>query len=97
VYDSPAGVSAALRHAGTGQIVEFDLGTEAEGQQQAEPVGLKAWVAAHKAARPGNAVLAKQVCVCGGGGGAWQGGVHRGRGCACSGLAALVCGAPLPA
>jgi hypothetical protein len=48
-------VSAALKHAGTGEIVEFEL------PQPEGPVGLKAWVAAHKAARPGNEALQKQV------------------------------------
>lgn len=55
VYQSSEGVSAALKHAGKGQIVEYEL------PQQEGPVGLKAWVAAHKAARPGNDVLQQQV------------------------------------
>lgn len=55
VYESAEGVSEALAHAGGGQVVEFEL------QPPAGPRGLKAWVAAHKAARPGNAVLQQQV------------------------------------
>jgi hypothetical protein len=56
VYDSAEGVSAAMKQGSSGQLVQFELPLP-EG-----PVGLKAWVAAHKAARPGNEELQKQVC-----------------------------------
>lgn len=55
VYESSEDVAKALRHASSGQVVDFPLPVP-EG-----PVGLKAWVAQHKAQRPGNAVLHKQV------------------------------------
>lgn len=55
VYDSAEGVSAAMKQAGSGQLVQYEL------PQPEGPVGLKAWVAAHKAARPGNVELQKQV------------------------------------
>lgn len=44
-----------MQHASSGQVVDFPLPAP-EG-----PVGLKAWVAAHRAQRPGNAELQKQV------------------------------------
>jgi hypothetical protein len=55
VYESADDVSQALSHASSGQVVDFPLPVP-EG-----PVGLKAWVAQHKAQRPGNAELQKQV------------------------------------
>ncbi len=55
IFASQEGQQTALAHAGTGQIVEYELPVP-EG-----PVGLKAWVQAHKAQRPGNAVLQQQV------------------------------------
>ena len=55
VYDSAEGVSAAMRQGSSGQLVQYELPLP-EG-----PLGLKAWVAAHKAARPGNEELQKQV------------------------------------
>ncbi|KAF6266678.1 ribosomal RNA-processing protein 7-domain-containing protein [Scenedesmus sp. NREL 46B-D3] len=55
VYESSEGVSQALSHASSGQVVDFPLPVP-EG-----PVGLKAWVAQHKARRPGNAELQKQL------------------------------------
>jgi hypothetical protein len=55
VYESKEDVSQALSHASSGQVVDFPLPAP-EG-----PVGLKAWVAQHKAQRPGNAELQKQV------------------------------------
>jgi hypothetical protein len=55
VYDSADGVSAAMKQGSSGQLVQFELPLS-EG-----PVGLKAWVAAHKLARPGNVELQKQV------------------------------------
>jgi len=61
VYDSAEGVSAAMKQAGSGQLVQYEL-LQPEG-----PVGLKAWVAAHKAARPGNQELQKRVRAGGGG------------------------------
>jgi hypothetical protein len=57
VFTSHDGVSAALSQAGNGQIVEYEL-PPAEG-----PVGLKAWVAQHKALRPGNSILQQQVLM----------------------------------
>lgn len=44
-----------MKQGSSGQLVQFELPLP-EG-----PVGLKAWVAAHKAARPGNDELQKQV------------------------------------
>lgn len=58
VFDSPAGKRAALKTAGTGQIVECDLEDAAEAAGYS---GLKAWVEEHKAARPGKAALQQQV------------------------------------
>ncbi|WIA09053.1 hypothetical protein OEZ85_008467 [Tetradesmus obliquus] len=55
VYESKEDVSQALQHASSGQVVDFPLPAP-EG-----PVGLKAWVAAHRAQRPGNAELQKQL------------------------------------
>lgn len=55
VYETPDGVSAALKQGSSGQLVQYELPVP-EG-----PVGLKAWVAQHKAARPGNAELQQQV------------------------------------
>ena len=44
-----------MKHGSTGELVQLELPLP-EG-----PIGLKAWVAAHKAARPGNEQLQKQV------------------------------------
>ncbi|KAF8072922.1 Rrp7a [Scenedesmus sp. PABB004] len=55
VFESPEGVASALSHARGGQVVECALPLP-DG-----PLGLKAWVAEHKAARPGNAELQKQL------------------------------------
>ncbi|MEW5302884.1 MAG: hypothetical protein WDW38_004010 [Sanguina aurantia] len=55
VYTSESGSRAALKIAGTGQLIEF-YPDEAEG-----PVGVKAWVQEYKQQRPGNAVLQKQL------------------------------------
>lgn len=55
MYDSAEGVSAAMKQGSSGQLVQFEM------PLQEGPVGLKAWVAAHKAARPGNEELQKQV------------------------------------
>lgn len=55
VYDSVEAVSKAMKHGSTGELVQLELPLP-EG-----PIGLKAWVAAHKAARPGNEQLQKQV------------------------------------
>lgn len=66
VYASADGVSAAMKHGGAGQLVQYEVPTAAAADG---PVGLKAWVAQHKAARPGNEQLQKQVGK--GGGGRW--------------------------
>jgi hypothetical protein len=55
VFESAEDVSHALLHASSGQVVDFLLPVP-EG-----PVGLKAWLAQHKAQRPGNTVLQQQV------------------------------------
>jgi hypothetical protein len=55
VFESKDDVSQAISHASSGQVVDFPLPAP-EG-----PVGLKAWVAQHKAQRPGNAQLQQQV------------------------------------
>jgi hypothetical protein len=44
-----------MKQGSSGQLVQFELPLP-EG-----PVGLKAWVAAHKVSRPGNDELQKQV------------------------------------
>jgi hypothetical protein len=58
VFDAVDGVSAAMKQGGSGQVVQYEL-PPPEG-----PVGLKAWVADHKTARPGNEALQQQVCRC---------------------------------
>lgn len=57
MYESAEGVSAAMKQGSSGQLVQYDLPV----QDSSSPVGLKAWVAQHKAARPGNDALQKQV------------------------------------
>jgi hypothetical protein len=58
VFDAVDGVSAAMKQGGSGQVVQYEL-PPPEG-----PVGLKAWVADHKTARPGNEALQQQVRWC---------------------------------
>jgi hypothetical protein len=70
VFSDEDGAQAALEHAGAGEIVEYEL-PPPEG-----PFGLKAWVAEHKAQRPGNAVLQKQVPAACRQAGTWLAGVH---------------------
>eukprot|EP00879_Flechtneria_rotunda_P007287 GHRR01007644.1.p1 GENE.GHRR01007644.1~~GHRR01007644.1.p1 ORF type:complete len:243 (+),score=85.44 GHRR01007644.1:1304-2032(+) len=55
VYKSKDDLSEALAHASSGQIIECPLPLP-DG-----PVGLKAWIAEHKAQRPGNEVLQEQL------------------------------------
>lgn len=55
VFATSEGAAAALQLAGAGQIIEYEL------PLPAGPVGLKAWVQAHKAQLPGTAQLQKQV------------------------------------
>jgi hypothetical protein len=55
VFESPEGVTAAMKQGGSRQLVQYEL-PPPEG-----PLGLKSWVAQHKAARPGNLELQKQV------------------------------------
>lgn len=81
VFADGTGAATALQHAGSGEIVEYELPTP-EG-----PIGLKAWVAAHKAARPGNAALQQQV--------RWRAHAHRAStSCPCP-LPPPVCRNPL--
>eukprot|EP00878_Enallax_costatus_P032670 GHUV01035920.1.p1 GENE.GHUV01035920.1~~GHUV01035920.1.p1 ORF type:complete len:166 (+),score=35.05 GHUV01035920.1:268-765(+) len=65
VYDDSSNVTKALSHAASGQIIECPLPLP-EG-----PLGLKAWVAQHKARRPGNQQLQKQVQGCLGAADSW--------------------------
>lgn len=55
VYEDSRDVQKAVSHASSGQVIECVLPLP-EG-----PLGLKSWVAAHKAQRPGNQQLQKQV------------------------------------
>eukprot|EP00877_Chromochloris_zofingiensis_P015093 jgi/Chrzof1/9838/Cz04g17280.t1 len=55
VFATSEGAAAALQLAGAGQIIEYEL------PLPAGPVGLKAWVQAHKAQLPGTAQLQKQL------------------------------------
>ncbi|GAX84464.1 hypothetical protein CEUSTIGMA_g11884.t1 [Chlamydomonas eustigma] len=57
VFQEPAtAIKKALGAAASRSIVEWSLPQEME-----EPVGVKAWVQRHKALRPGNAILQKQL------------------------------------
>ncbi|GLI60389.1 hypothetical protein VaNZ11_002535 [Volvox africanus] len=65
VFQSDVGRVAAIRYASRSQVLEYD---GARGQNDAadkdgaeKPIGVKAWVHEHKAARPGNDVLQRQV------------------------------------
>lgn len=57
LYGDSSGVSKALSHAASGQIIDCPLALP-DG-----PLGLKAWVAQHRAQRPGNQQLQKQVLL----------------------------------
>ncbi|KAG2432773.1 hypothetical protein HYH02_012905 [Chlamydomonas schloesseri] len=65
VFREPAGRAAAVKYAAKGQVLEFAGGPQGDADGEAggsgEPVGLKAWVHEHKAARPGNDVLQQQI------------------------------------
>ncbi|KXZ54941.1 hypothetical protein GPECTOR_3g110 [Gonium pectorale] len=62
VFRAESGRAAALKYAARGQVLEFAGGRAAEGaDEEDEPAGVKAWVAEHKAARPGNDVLQQQI------------------------------------
>ncbi|KAG2496503.1 hypothetical protein HYH03_005328 [Edaphochlamys debaryana] len=74
VFGSEAGRLASLKYASRGQVLEYagpaprlpggggEEGEEGEGGEEANtPIGLKVWVAEHKAARPGNEVLQAQI------------------------------------
>lgn len=55
MFSDPDGAHVALGHAGKGQIIEFPI------PEPGGTVGLKAWVQQHKAQRPGNSELQKQL------------------------------------
>ncbi|GFR53035.1 hypothetical protein Agub_g15727, partial [Astrephomene gubernaculifera] len=67
VFRSEVGRTAALKYAARGQVLELAGGAAGRGQgeddeeQEEAPMGVKAWVHEHKAARPGNEVLQQQV------------------------------------
>ena len=56
LYATKKGRDSLLKAAATGKIVKLDVQPP-----QAGPRGLKAWVEAHKAQKPGNAVLQRQL------------------------------------
>ena len=63
MFHEARGAAGALAAAGTGQVIEYQPPVP-EG-----PRGLKAWVQAHKARRPGTEHLQKRVRVVAGSGG----------------------------
>ncbi|PNH04903.1 hypothetical protein TSOC_008866, partial [Tetrabaena socialis] len=60
VFRSEAARASVLKYAARGQVLQYGGGEAAE-EEDAEPAGVKAWVHQHKAARPGNEVLQKQI------------------------------------